>query len=128
MSYEIKQSVHGPVVIYEGQFYFIGQTVEFFGIFDAHPEILFDITNAVIEHVDNQFLILKEALSDKMYLDTSAVYGAITLVNHYYKLVFHEYPEYRKALTQSTSLSQSDLDRINSIRGVLDSFYHDRNR
>lgn len=99
--YEIKKTIHGPAVLYRGELIFFEQVLPFFDLFDEYPETLFELSEAVCEHLRSEMELLIESVYDRRLIDTTSTNSAILMLNHFWRLVNNEYPLYNKARLES---------------------------
>jgi len=120
--YEIKKTIHGPAVIYEGEILFLDQTLSFFDLIDEQPEFLFDITEAVISHFKEESDSILSALRDRHTANVGPAYTAVSVISHYWKLIFEEYPQYSQAMLKATG-QENTWDMSNPNKALIHRFY-----
>lgn len=96
--YEIKKSSHGPVVLYGNEILFLDQGRQLFDVVDENPGFLFELNQAITEHIKVHIDNLMESLSERRMFDPISTMQAMNVVHSYFRFVYQEYPEYRKAL------------------------------
>ena len=108
--YQIKKTIHGPAVLYKDELIFFEQVLPFFDLFDEYPEALFELSEAVCEHLRSEMEMLIESVSDRRLIDTTTTNSAILMLHHFWRLVNNEYPLYNKARmeSQNTTWDLSD--------------------
>ena len=108
--YQIKKTIHGPAVLYKDELIFFEQVLQFFDLFDEYPETLFELSEAVCEHLRSEMEMLIESVIDRRLIDTTTTNSAILMLHHFWRLVNNEYPLYNKARmeSQNTTWDLSD--------------------
>lgn len=121
-NYEIKKTIHGPAVIYQGEILFLDQTMDFFELIDDNPEFLFDITEAVADHLEQEIDLMLSAIRDRHTANSGAAYTAIAVVSHYWRLVLDEYPIYSQAMLKAQG-EDATWDMSNPKKELIHRFY-----
>lgn len=121
-NYEIKKTIHGPAVIYQGEILFLDQTMDFFELIDDNPEFLFDITEAVADHLEQEIDLLLSAIRDRHTANSGAAYAAIAVVSQYWRLVLDEYPTYSQAMLKAQG-EDATWDMANPKKELIHRFY-----
>jgi len=121
-NYEIRKTVHGPAVFYQGEILFLDQTLSFFDLIDENPEFLFDITEAVASHFREESESILSALNDRHTANTGSAYTAINVISHYWRLVFEEYPQYSQAMLKAKG-QENTWDMSDPRKAMIHRFY-----
>jgi hypothetical protein len=125
-TYTIKSSLHGPVIFFEEDMYFITEKNRIFDLLDELPNLIFDINEAVSAQLESQSAILVDSLKKFNKQDPSDARAAIDAVQNYHRLIYSEYPEYRAQVAEavlgdrkSESLQQLNPPHINKFYELL---------
>ncbi len=120
--YEIKNTIHGPAVLYEGEILFLDQTLSFFDIIDENAEFLFDITDALISNIKEEVGYLLSALEDRHPANVGPAYAVIGVISHYWRLIHNEYPEYSQAMLKARG-EENTWDMNDPNKALIHKFY-----
>ena len=125
-TYTIKSSLHGPVIFFEEDMYFITEKNRIFDLLDELPNLIFDINEAVSAQLESQSTILVDSLKKFNKQDPSDARAAIDAVQNYHRLIYSEYPEYRAQIAEAVlgdrkaeSLHQLNPPHINKFYELL---------
>lgn len=125
-TYTIKSSLHGPVIFFEEDMYFITEKNRIFDLLDELPNLIFDINEAVFNQLESQSAILVDSLKKFNKQDPSDARAAIDAVQNYHRLIYSEYPEYRAQVAEAVfgdrkfeSLQQLNPPHINKFYELL---------
>jgi len=107
--YQIQKSLHGPLISYNQEIFFLDQPHQLFDIVDQYPEILEELSDAILEHIKTYIDPLIESIEERKNHDVMQVISEMNVVHNYFRFVFYEYPAYRKSLTE-TILGTQDIE------------------
>jgi len=123
MGYILRQSMHGPAVEYNGQLIFLIEGKRLFEVVDNHPQILYDLTDSVIEFVKTEVAEMISALGEYRLYDPANVFEAINSVHSYNRFVFNEYVAYRSDIALATLGSREMKDIMSLNDPIVNQFY-----
>jgi hypothetical protein len=111
--YEIKQSAHGPVTIYENKVIALHEHIDLYDIIDNNENYLQELTAAVLQHISLLSVQFQKDIKDYYRTDPSR-FNVREVVADYNNLVYTEYPKYRLRLA-ATLLKRTDEEAIKSL-------------
>jgi hypothetical protein len=121
-NYEIKKTTMGPAVIYENEILFLDQTISFFDIIEENPEFLWDITDAVIAHYDEQVALFRSALTDRHTASAASIHTTVAIINNYWELIFDKYPSYSQSVLKAQG-EDAVWDMSDPKKALIHQFY-----
>jgi hypothetical protein len=123
-TYTIKPSLHGPVVLFNEEMYFITEKNRIFELLDDLPELIFDINEAIHTQLEAQSAILVDSLKKFNKQDPSDARAAIDAVQNYHRLIYSEYPEYRAQIAEAV-LGDRKFESLQQLNPPhINKFYH----
>jgi len=110
-SYQIKNTIHGPLVIFNDEMYFLDQPHQLFDVVDNNPDILFDLNKAIIEHFNSYINPILDSLKERKQSHSLPMASALNAINLYFRFVYHEYFEYRTAVARAL-FDTNDIEAV----------------
>lgn len=124
--YIIKNTAHGPCVMYGEDMFFISTDAGFLDLVDQEPDLMEEIHHSMINQLELESQILVESLKLYQRHDPQRLRLVISSLDLYYKFIYQDYPDYRVAVTRAlTGETNSDKvlecnpDHINKFYALL---------
>jgi hypothetical protein len=114
----IKPSIHGPVIIFEDQIYFLDQGQQLFDIIDNDPELLFLLNNSMIEHFNLSIAPILQSLKEKTNYAVMPMASSLNAVHSYYRFIYSDYLGYRQAVARAV-FDTSDVEAMVALNHKL---------
>lgn len=95
MSFEIKVSNVGPIVVWNGAVYTLQDHIDLLDLLDEHPEFLDEIKAHIVQYTKETMADVVDGLENNMFYNHQRAYSYLQAISAYGGFANQSVPEHR---------------------------------